>query len=294
MIIEGFYIETPHIVYAVKGICSYDNFIPVVPKYYKTGCEKVKEKGLYCYRKYLPSLGITSCVVREEDVSTVYNPFEYSIYRLPREVRSFIEYLRKVLNYTEIGVTGSYLLGCPRESSDIDLIIYGESLYNEYTLMRNELSKLNRCSDYLVKKNYIEKISVDNSMDLVDYKEFFNNKILEGCYHGKLYSIRIIERGLGDIVCKRSYYNVGHSMIKGELKHLKQYTTPAIYTIQDEYSGYSYNLMTWRIRYTELPEGFYEIQGDTFVDSTGRLWIIPDHGGRVKRLYSSSWKSTER
>jgi len=284
MIMEGFYVETSSVIYAVKGICNYGEFIPVVPKYLKTGCRKVKDKSTRCYTEYLPTIGTYSCIIPKEEVSLVYNPFEYSKNRVPTKIRDFIVLLERNISHGEIGLTGSHLLGCPRGESDIDVIIYGELLYDEYMILRKLLGSLNQCSDHMIEKNYIEKISMDNSMNLDDYKEIFRSKVLEGCFKGKLYSIRLIEASIANIICRNSYYHKGHAIVNGRLIHKRPYTTPAIYLIHDSYSGYSYNVMTWRIRYTELTEGFYVIEGETFVDSNGKLWIIPDHGGRIRKL----------
>ncbi|MCE4615342.1 MAG: nucleotidyltransferase domain-containing protein [Desulfurococcales archaeon] len=294
MVIEGFYIETSSLIYAVKGVCDYGDFIPVVPKYLKTGCEKVRNIFTQCPIEYLPSIGIRACVVNKEDISIVYNPFEYSNIRLPSKINSFIKMIEKTIGYAEVGITGSYLLGCPRDGSDIDLIIHGKLLRDEYAIMRDVLGGLRKCNGSLVEKNYIEKISADNSMDLSNYREIFKDKILEGCYENKLYSIRIVEEDAANIVCRNTYYYKDHIVIVGRLIHVKPYTTPAIYIIQNDEPDYSYNVMTWRIRYTELPEGFYLIEGESFVDSAGGSWIIPDHGGRIKKLRNISRKFIAR
>ncbi|MCE4605906.1 MAG: nucleotidyltransferase domain-containing protein [Desulfurococcales archaeon] len=284
MIMEGFYVETSSIIYAVKGVCDYGEFVPVVPKYLKTGCRKVKDGFTHCYVKYLPSIGVYSCVIPKEEISLVYNPFEYDRNRIPVETRGFIVFLERNISNAEIGLSGSYLLGCPKEESDIDVIIYGELPRDEYMMLRKLLGSRNQCGDYLIEKNYMEKISTENSINLNDYKEIFKSKVLEGCFKGKLYSIRLIEKNIANTICRNFYFHTGHAIVSGRLIHEIPYTTPAIYVIRNSYSGYSYNVMTWRIRYTELPEGFYVIEGETFVDSAGESWIIPDHGGRIRKL----------
>ncbi len=282
MFMEGFYVESHGIIYSVKGVCDYDpRFLPVVPKYAKTGCVKV---NVNCNSSYIETIGVSSCIVEKDDVSMVYNPFEYSKERLPVRVKEFIEYIEQNISNGEVGLTGSYLLGCPSPDSDVDLIIKGYLLEHDYNRLSSILKYRNECSDELVIRNYKEKIRRDKSMSLRDYLRIFKTKVLEGCFKGVFYSIRFIEDKLSQEICNLNFLPAGEKIVLGPLKRVKPYTTPSLYQLTDKYTGRLYNLMSWRIRYSELPEGYYTVKGDLFIDSKGRLWITPDHTGWIRLL----------
>jgi predicted nucleotidyltransferase len=285
LFVEGFYVESHGVIYSVKGICDYNPLILIVkPKYAKTGCTKIGSKDVNCNLEYIESIGVKSCVIRKDDVSLVYNPFEYSKARLPYRVRKFVEYIEQIISNGEVGLTGSYLLGCPSKDSDIDLVIRGYSLGHDYSKLVSMLKYRNECNDEFVIKNYKEKILPDKSMSLQDYLFIYKIKTLEGCFDGIPYSIRLIENEISLEICNLKFVPIGEETIVGYLRQVKPYTTPSIYQLTDKYTGRLYNLMSWRIRYSELPDGQYTIKGDLFIDSKGRLWIIPDHTGWIRLL----------
>lgn len=279
VIAEGWLVSDSNLIYAVKGYLPSMRGYYVVPKYLEGRCIKVDR----CPNEFLvydEKLGRPACILPENRVSRIYSPFSSSK-RLLEHTHLLEPYLlleSRLSKTSIIGLTGSARIGCSTPKSDLDLILYPinkpEEVYNELLLLRSEGLTL-PCPDNLSEKNYHEKRI--SSMPLDFYLKVRRHRLLEGCIGETQYSIRILWPP--NDPCLHICIPISRHIYVGELKRVSyHYTTPATYDVGNG----EMKMVTWRIRYMELPEDVYRISGILYYDGRGNKVIVPDYEGSVE------------
>ena len=287
-IIEGSYVDDGRIIYAVKGLCNYERYLVVVPKYNLEGCTRFDfMRSIYnCPEQaYISNIGRKVCVIQKDSIMRYYDPYRYSSYRIPSLVKRFIELISNNLYNGEVGLTGSHLLGCPSSGSDIDLIIATSDPQSDYESLLRLRSEgiIVQCRDYETTVNYRDKIEPEGNLSLESYLILARYKVLEGCYRGARYSIRMLNP-FDTEWCRKRFHYISRTRLVAEVIPVSNYTTPALYEVLNVKSNNHYYMATWRLRFSELPRNTYVIEGDLYIDDNGTRWIIPDIGGSIDLL----------
>ncbi|MCE4617736.1 MAG: hypothetical protein F7C32_04045 [Desulfurococcales archaeon] len=289
---EGWLISDSQIIYAVKGYHASQLGYYVVPKYLKGNCSKI-DRCPPELQFYDPKLGRRTCILPFSLVHEKYNPYTPSSTLLlegTNLLRPYIVFLNNLSDVALIGITGSSRIGCAGQESDLDLLFFPLKnpidTYNRLISLRHE-GITSFCPLQLVKKNYNEKLR--GTLPLQFYIELSRLKVLEGCIDGVPYSARILWPPSD--LCQGPCYPVSSMHYRGILRRGGyHFTTPALYTLDKE----NMIMLSWRIRYSELPDGYYEIVGELYHDDAGNTILVPDHGGFVRPLNDKSWNIGSR
>lgn len=219
------------------------------------------------------------------EVEEVLDPFEEREGTDPYARR--LKRLLEAESGVEVGVTGSSLLGVGR---DVDLVAYGvEASAQVYealsTLRRRGLLKP------LGGRALIEEYRKNLEDAGVEFNGFVRRaayRLLVGVYEGKPYSIRLVARRRPLYGCRRTVKISWVEMVVRILDSSKGFVTPAIYRVQpiSGAPGYADDLgflVTYRIRYMELPEDAVAHVSGYLEHIPGLGYaVVPDHpGGQV-------------
>lgn len=97
------------------------------------------------------------------------------------------------LDLTDIGVTGSLLIGVQRDSSDIDLVCYGRDVFNRYRVMTRALieqGRLQPLSDTDWQESYRRRAC---SLSYDEYVWHEQRKFNKAMVHGRKFDLSLIE-----------------------------------------------------------------------------------------------------
>ncbi len=219
------------------------------------------------------------------EVEEVLDPLEDRDETDPRARR--LKRLLEAESGAEVGVTGSSLLGVGR---DIDLIVYGfeasVQVYEALSTLRRR-GVLKPLSGSALMEEYRKNLE-DTRIGLSGFRRRAAHRLLVGVYEGKPYSIRLVARRRPIYGCRRTIKISRVEMAARILDSSKGFVTPAIYRIQplsgpQVYASDVEFLVTYRIRYMELPEcAMVQVSGYLeYIPGLGYA-VVPDHpGGQV-------------
>ncbi len=276
---EGWHIKTKHnnkdIIWIIKGYeHPKDGFISIP---YRISGVRINVDEIYNeikdYYLYLDCVGKKVPVVKKDEILEYYDPeeiYQKSINILPKNIIELINYLKPQY----VGLIGSYALGYQKSSSDIDLILYGNnSEIYENLLQIKRKGLIFNCVDRYDK--------VSNTMTRNEYKLFAQRRVLDSCYKGIPFTIRILRQIYSD-QCNSIYKTLGS--FKGEIEiydNKENFLVPSFYLAHSLDLG-KVEIMTWHTRYMELPLGRYYVEGIIQLNvKDNKLIIVPDQGGRI-------------
>jgi len=197
--------------------------------------------------------------------------------RLPHSIR----YILSKLDYEWAGLTGSWALGLEGESSDVDILIYGDSVYDSLIALLEE-GLITPCPPRRDRtKNFLASLS-------------YPLKLVEACWGGVRVTLRILRR-LTRMPCKRRI-PLGRFRAVVELVDMgESHLVPARYralvvSLLEGPSAESIVLETWRTRYQEIPPGTYEIEGVAWFEEDSVI-VSPDIEGKMA---PKTWEYSHR
>jgi len=301
--IEGFFvITTDSLVFEVKGVVhpedrtiAYLRYVPSSDS--STGFRKVydlAEREIYLREKYPEYLwtsephGRVVQSVPKEKVSTILNPVEFLtrlessdvLTPLQHETISLSEKLIETtgIQWNDIGLTGSQLVGIAREDSDVDLVVYGlkvcRQFYSELASEINNIPEIRRYSGQPLEDHVSFRWGEQpefRSILLSIEKE----KLLQGLIGKYHFFIRLVKTpsdfdyGYGDF----SFQMGGYQKVTGKvLNSQDSIFTPCEYDIEcyNEQTGIE-KLISYRGRFTE-----HISTGNQF-EALGRMELVTDH-----------------
>ncbi|AFZ71064.1 hypothetical protein Calag_1355 [Caldisphaera lagunensis DSM 15908] len=276
---EGWHIKTKHnnkeIIWIIKGYEHPKEGFISIP--YRISGKRVNINEIYeeikDYYLYLDCVGKEVPVVKRNEILKYYDPKEIFIKNvniLPKNIIELVEFLK--VEYA--GLVGSYLLGYQKKNSDVDLILYGNNneIYENLLQMKREGLIFNCIDRY-------DKVS--DTMTRSEYELFAQRRVLDSCYKGIPYTIRIL-RQIYSEECRSIYKTL--KSFKGEIEiydNKENFLVPSIYLANSIDLG-KVEIMTWHTRYMELPLGRYYIEGVVQLNvKDNRLIVVPDQGGRI-------------
>jgi len=251
--------------WVVKGYEHPSDRLIVVPYRASAGGPAVPE--------YLPCIGRTALTVRRDLVEAIDPVRALRSASLPGEVHELLDRLGSQW----AGLTGSYAINAQGPTSDVDLLVYSERASDLYGALRDLradglIGECNQEIRYLKEKD---------SFTRSEFLLLHPLKLLDSCYKGVPYTIRIL-RAVGERPCSSRFTSLGFITLRGSLKGLEPYMTPARYVLSSSSIGEVY-LLSWRTRYQELPDGVYLVRGLLQRDENmGSLYLVPDLGGYVR------------
>jgi len=219
-LVEGYFIKTvDNLIFEVKGIVhpkdrtiAYLRYVPDIES--DSGFRKIydlHERENYLKQNFPEYLwfskphGRVVQAVSQEKVKQILDPVEYmNVIRENSDTLSvatshlvdlLIEYTK--VNSSDIGVTGSQLIGVAREISDIDLIVLGESacfdFYNNLKYNFENIPGVECYADDLLEKHLSFRWG-----GLIKYHDILGEierkKILQGIFQGHQFFIRLVKR----------------------------------------------------------------------------------------------------
>ncbi len=251
--------------WVVKGYEHPSDRLIVVPYRASAGGPAVPE--------YLPCIGRTALTVRRDLVEAIDPVRALRSASLPGEVHELLDRLGSQW----AGLTGSYAINAQGPTSDVDLLVYSDRASDLYGALRDLradglIGECNQEIRYLKEKD---------SFARSEFLLLHPLKLLDSCYKGVPYTLRIL-RAAEERPCSSRFTSLGFVTLRGSLKGLEPYMTPARYVLSSSGVGEVY-LVSWRTRYQELPDGVYLVRGLLQRDENmGSLYLVPDLGGYVR------------
>ena len=283
------------IFWLVKGYHHTEDYVVVVPYRVDRHSKLVGSMSIlkdYLTWKILDCIGWPVPVISRNNIDLVVNPFtalQLRLSDLPSEIVELIDYLG-----SEVGLTGSWALGFESPVSDVDLIIYGNPSHVISVL--KELRHYGRIRQCRPTKLIASKVGSEEWM-LDHYKA----RLLESCYRGVPYTIRIL-RSLNEAPCTERAYPLGVAdNVIVEFKNCDEsHLVPAVYKARVISQGYrakriiiqnEVTIETWRTRYQELPCGIYELLHPRVTLKNNEVILSVDPGGSLRPI---SWSDNNK
>ena len=168
--------------------------------------EALQARGL-CYRTDDPGLGVPVDAVPWSDVARVYDPRarlqrmrdEGPQDALAADSLALTELLREAaaVPADALGLTGSLLFDLHTASSDIDLVVYGESACREVHSALGDLLGDPSSNVARPDREELEAIHavhrVDTPLSTADFARLQAGKVNEGRFHGRPYFVRFVK-----------------------------------------------------------------------------------------------------
>ncbi|MHA1136181.1 MAG: nucleotidyltransferase domain-containing protein [Candidatus Thorarchaeota archaeon] len=296
-LVEGYFVTTlDGLIFEVKGvvhpndrIIAYVRYVPNIgssesmPKFQKIYDLNEREKFLNDnFPEYLWFSETHERILQSvphEKVKQILDPVEYMV-QLRKDSSALSISTSKLvdllLEYTgidsgDIGVTGSQLVGVARETSDIDLIIFGESTCDEfYKKLEHNFDKIPGLERY--SGNLLDEHLEFRWGELVEHhntlRDIERRKTLQGVFEKHQFFIRLVKRrqdvaeSFGQIVSKNSELREIQCLIIDDRESI---FTPCAYEVKSSDFPELRQIISFRGRFTE-----HVTEGD-FVKAKGRL-----------------------
>lgn len=310
--IEGFFLVTKdNLIFEVKGnvhpqdcIIAYLRYVPI-----KTGdriaIDGTKYKKIYDllereeyleknYPNYLWNDSVHGRIVQAVnnfDVSFVLNPIDFL--RQLRDSGNHLNPLQEAslglaealvnnfdLSWENLGLTGSQLTGLATLNSDIDLVVYGDSVGKKfYKGLRENFDGIPNICRYSgsALDSHVE-FRWSSSLQKDKLKEIEASKVLQGIYNSYEFFIRMVK--LSEEVGHK-YGNLkfeGHGPLSVHCKIVddsESIFTPCYYIVECEQHPKLTKLVSYRGRFTE------HVQRGMIVEAKGRLESVQTSEGNI-------------
>lgn len=264
--LEGDFIESFHnILFSVKGIIHPSNYIIAFPKYIPD--EKGERgRGRKKYRK-ITSLVVSMKYMKENFPQYLkFDPvFNQTLSEIPKPAIRKTYYARKILqkinrkakvdiaeknvlslakllskraqvSLSKIGISGSIMLGLHLETSDIDLIIYGNrqslKVYKALKTLDSE-NIIRRYSKDGLKSLFAFRVK-DTRMSFNQFSKIESKKFLQGKFGSREYFIRLLKTPteFGEKYGDRTYLPMGTIELEAEIENNgESIFTPCTYSL---------------------------------------------------------------
>lgn len=327
MLLEGFYIEIEDVIAFVKGVVHPPNKVFAFPKYVPTQCSvegaRARRGSNICFRKletieeqmrfvreWMPNiiaydeyLGLELPAIPLNMVDRIFNPIDKARELLHssnlvddtlRLAKSLVEDLIRGsgVSTDSVGISGSILVDLYTESSDIDIVVYGEKEGRKvYEFLKqavdNPATGFKRYGVDDLARLYRFRAR-ETPMDFNTFVAHERRRVLEGIYRGREYFVRLVlpprewER-YGCFVSRR----IGEATIRARIADSSQSIyTPCRYLVRDAVvlDGYAPRIdeiYSLRGRFCELADNGHEVVARGYVEKI----VYLDLGVEVYRLH---------
>ena len=301
-LVEGYFVKTSdNLIFEVKGvvhphdrIIAYVRYVPNLDSpgsdssfrkiYDLHEREEYLSNGFLGYLWFSKTHGRVLQAVPHKKIVRVLNPIEHMDQirndksALSIATTNLVELLldNTGINRTEIGVTGSQLVGVATETSDIDLVVYGESTCRKfYNKLRKNFDKIPRLERY--EGELLDAHVLFRWGSLTEHRELLHRiestKILQGVFESHQFFIRLVKRPqdvgevFGQIMTENLKTREVHCSV---IKDRNSIFTPCTYQVESLDLPKLKQLVSYRGRFTE------QVSSGMSVKSRGRLENVID------------------
>ncbi len=308
--IEGcFVITSDNLVFEVKGvvhpenrIIAYLRYVPSESPESTTGFRKVynlNERENYLREKHPEYLwsskphGRIVQSVSEDKFVSILNPVDRltqlrdanEVTNLEHESVALARRLVEVteIKWSDIGLTGSQLVGVAGKESDIDLVIYGlaacRKFYSSLSTTIGNIPEIKRYSGQLLEDHVSFRWEAHTDLRPL-LLEIERAKLLQGLIGDYHFFIRLVKTpaDLDYVYGDLSYQMMGYQKISGKvLSSNDSIFTPCEYQVECTSTPNLEKLISYRGRFTE------QVSTNVRFEAFGRLELVTDH--RVNNQY---------
>ncbi|MCE4627935.1 MAG: nucleotidyltransferase domain-containing protein [Desulfurococcales archaeon] len=239
----------------------------------------VERRLLGCIQRLAP-------LVERRSVLAVYDPWRIASAlwdRIPEPIRG----LALEVGADMVGLTGSYAVGCEREGSDVDVVLYSRDPADLALRLREalRLGVIRQCSPERVISKRRGRPDYSSSLQHV------MRSVTESCVEGVPYTLRILREPVGR-QCEAWHarrIHAGRARLSAVLRSHDpdRILVPARYELEPLRAsprwilGERIILESFRTRYSDLESGSYYIEGEIFIEEDGTVTVSPDLWGGV-------------
>lgn len=299
-LVEGqFIITVDHLVFEIKGVVhpedraiAYLRYVPTQNGYKKVYA--LDERETYLKRHHPSYLwfskphGRVVQSVPNDSIETILDPVDYlgglrDSASTPSDLeQASLNLVNKMveatgINWSNIGITGSQLIGIARKDSDIDLVVYGADtcrrFYSNLCKKIDSITGVRRYSGPLLDEHVSFRWGAHEDLKPV-LREIERKKVLQGLFENYHFFVRLvkapddIEYAYGDF----SFRLKGRQSVSGKIvDDSDSIFTPCEYLVETGDSPDLRKLVSYRGRFTE------QISKDTMFDAEGRLEMVTNH-----------------
>jgi predicted nucleotidyltransferase len=302
-LVEGCFVTTSdNLIFEVKGVVHPQNriiaYLRYVPndEHENLGYRKVynlKDREEYLtlkfpeYLWYSDVYGRTIQSVPMSKVVSSHRPVEYLDYMrnhtisLNRLQKSSIELVRELVDSTEIswsniGITGSQLLGIATEKSDIDLVVYGSrtcrKFHSSLSKNYNKIPGIKSYSDETLKVHLAFRWG-----NLIQYHDILgeieSRKVLQGLFNEHEFFIRLVKlpHEVDEVYGKVMYRLMDSCKCRCTISDDNDSIfTPCVYNVESFDHPQLRRIVSYRGRFTE------QAKTGSVVEARGRLECVTD------------------
>jgi len=304
-LVEGYFIITSeNLIFEVKGVAHPKNRVIAYLRYVPEESQKksrVNYRKLYDLKRredYLESSfpeylwfsevhGRVIQSVTKEKIVSIFSPVEYLAHMKNHHgtkselhdttialVRKLVQWTR--ISWSDIGITGSQLLGIATERSDIDLVVYGSNACRKfYDYMSDNYNKIQEIRPY--SGDLLNAHLAFRWGDLAKYHGMLgkieSKKVLQGFFNGHEFFIRLVKHPeeIDEYYGKMQYEMMDYyrtcCIVRDDTDSI---FTPCVYTIESSENPNLKRLVSYRGRFTE------QVTKGMTVKAKGRLERVTD------------------
>jgi predicted nucleotidyltransferase len=181
------------------------------------------------------------------------------------------------VDWSDIGLTGSQLVGIARKESDIDLIVYGADACRKFysDLCRNitSIMGVEQYTGSMLDEHVSFRWGAHENLKSI-FREIERAKVLQGLFEGFHFFVRLVKTpdDLDYVYGDVSYQMRGQQLVSGKVvDYSDSIFTPCEYLIECDSFPNLRKLVSYRGRFTE------QISKDMSFEALGRLEMVIDH-----------------
>ena len=181
------------------------------------------------------------------------------------------------IGWTDIGITGSQLVGVAREDSDIDLVVYGldacRRFYSNLSDNITSISGIERYSGSLLDAHVSFRWGAHENLKSI-LREVEQAKLLQGLFEGYHFFVRLVKtpEDFDYTYDDFSYEMKGQQLVSGRvIDDSESIFTPCEYSVDCDSLPSLRKLVSYRGRFTEQIS-----KGEAF-EAHGRLEVVTSH-----------------
>lgn len=299
-LVEGYFITTTDgLIFEVKGIVHPRNRVIAYLRYIPNngGYQKVyvlDEREYYLRNNYPSYLWFSEPHGREVQsvpssrIQSILNPVERlgnlrnntgKITDLEQASVNLVDRLVKStgIGLSDIGITGSQLVGIAKEDSDIDLIVFGldacRKFYSALSRKITSITDIERYAGSSLDNHVSFRWGVHTEMKPV-LREIEREKLLQGLFEGYEFFLRLVKlpSDLDYVYGDVSFQMKGQQLVSGNVTDDSDAMfTPCEYLVECEEFPSLRKLVSYRGRFTE------QISKGVSFEARGRLETVTDH-----------------
>ncbi len=296
-LVEGYFVKTSdNLIFEVKGvvhphdrIIAYVRYVPNLDSSFRKiydlrEREEYLSDGFLEYLWFSKTHGRILQAVPHKKIVQVLDPVEHMNHirndksALSIATSNLVELLLDItgIDRMEIGVTGSQLVGVATETSDIDLVVYGESTCRKfYKRLRKNFDKIPNLGRY--EGELLDAHVSFRWGNLTEHHELLHRiecaKILQGVFESHQFFIRLVKspQDIGEIFGQIITENLKTREVQcSVIKDRNSIFTPCTYQVESLDLPKLKQLVSYRGRFTE------QVSSGMSVRARGRLENVSD------------------